>query len=367
MIKFLDLHKINARFEPQLQRTFQEFLNSGHYILGKEVATFETNFAEYCGSAHSIGTGNGLDALILIFKAYIKLGKLQLRDEVIVPANTYIASILSIIHAGLKPVFVEPDEKTFNISPKEIEKHITEKTKAILVVHLYGQLADMEAINKIAKEHKLLVVEDAAQGHGAVQGSGFLKAGNLGDAAAFSFYPSKNLGCLGDGGAVTTNDEKLANCIKMLRNYGSSEKYRNDLIGYNSRLDELQAAFLNIKLKSLDADNERRRDIAKLYLSEIKTDNVYLPFYDGSKNHVFHVFIVRVDNRESFTAFLDKNSIGWLIHYPIPSHHQNALAMYRHLSFPITERIHQSVVSIPISPVMTDDEVTEVINVINRY
>lgn len=367
MIKFLDLHKINARFEPKLQKTFQQFLDSGHYILGDEVKNFESNFATYCGSQYSIGTANGLDALILIFRAYIELGKLQLDDEVIVPANTYIASILSIIHAGLKPVFVEPDEATFNISPKEIEKHITEKTKAILVVHLYGQLADMEAINKIAKQHKLLVVEDAAQGHGAVQASGFLKAGNLGDAAAFSFYPSKNLGCLGDGGAVTTNDETLADCIKVLRNYGSSQKYKNDLIGYNSRLDELQAAFLTIKLKSLDADNDRRQDIAKRYNSEINNKKIGLPFYDGSKNHVFHTFVVRVENRNTFTAHLDSNDIGWLIHYPIPPHQQKAFNKYNQLSYPITESIHQSIVSIPVSPVMTEDEVTTVINALNRY
>jgi len=374
MIKFLDLHKINARFEPELQETFQQFLDSGYYILGKEVETFESNFANYCGTKHGIGTANGLDALILIFRAYIELGKLQLGDQVIVPANTYIASILSIIHSGLKPVLVEPDEASFNMSPNEIQKHITINTKAILVVHLYGQLADMEAINKIAKGHNLLVIEDAAQAHGAVANhksqipdTRYQKAGNLSDAAAFSFYPSKNLGCLGDGGAVTTNDEQVSNCIKMMRNYGSSKKYVNDIIGLNSRLDELQAAFLNIKLKALDADNQRRQHIAKRYLTEIISTKISLPFCDGSQNHVFHIFIVRVEDRVAFTTFLDKNDIGWLIHYPIPPHQQNALNSYNQLSFPVTERIHQSVVSIPISPVMTDDEVTTVINILNRY
>lgn len=374
MIKFLDLHKINARFEPEFQETFQRFLDSGHYVLGKEVETFESNFSNYCGTNYCVGTANGLDALILIFRAYIELGKLQINDEVIVPANTYIASILSIIHAGLTPVLVEPDEPSFNISHKEIEKHITKKTKAILAVHLYGQLADMVAINEIAKQHHLLVIEDAAQAHGAimnsefrVQSSEFLKAGNLGHAAAFSFYPSKNLGCLGDGGAVTTNDAELANCIQMMRNYGSSKKYVNDIIGLNSRLDELQAAFLNIKLNTLDADNERRRQIAQRYLSEIKNQKISLPFYDGFKNHVFHVFVVRVDNRNDFTTYLDTNSIGWLIHYPIPPHQQKALSAYADKSFPITERMHQSVVSIPISPVMTEDEVATVIKVLNQY
>lgn len=374
MIKFLDLHKINARFEPKFQETFQQFLDSGHYILGKEVETFESNFAKYCGTQHCIGAANGLDALILIFKAYIELGKLQLDDEVIVPANTYIASILSIIHAGLKPVLVEPDEQTFNISPTQIDKHITKRTKAILAVHLYGQLADMNAINTIAKEKNLLVIEDAAQAHGAVTTISHqpptinsLKAGNLSDAAAFSFYPSKNLGCLGDGGAVTTNDNDLANCIKMLRNYGCSQKYVNDVIGLNSRLDELQAAFLNIKLKSLDTDTNKRQAIAKRYASEISNEKIELPFYDGSQNHVFHVFVVRVENRDDFTAYLNKNDIGWLIHYPVPPHQQKALTRFNNLTFPITERIHQSVVSIPMSPILEDDEVTTVINALNCY
>lgn len=367
MIKFLDLHKINARFEPKLQEAFQRFLDSGHYILGKEVETFESDFASYCGSKHCIGTANGLDALILIFKAYLELGNLQMNDEVIVPANTYIASILSIIQAGLKPIFIEPDEATFNSSSEEIQKHITTKTKAILAVHLYGQLADMEPINQIAKQHNLLVIEDAAQAHGAVANSKFLKAGNLSHAAAFSFYPSKNLGCLGDGGAITTNDDDLAKCVKLLRNYGSSQKYVNELIGINSRLDEVQAAFLNVKLDSLDADNEARRTIAKRYNSEIKNKKIQLPFYDGSKNHVFHAFVVRVEDRNNFTAYLDRNSIGSLIHYPIPPHQQKALSTYQNLSFPITERMHQSVVSIPMSPVMTESEVTTVIKVLNHY
>ena len=374
MIKFLDLHQINARFETQFQDVFKRFLDSGHYILGNELQSFETNFANYCGTKYCIGTANGLDALILIFKAYLHLGKLQIGDEVLVPANTYIASILSVIHAGLKPVFVEPNSATYNISPSEIEKQITYKTKAILAVHLYGQLADMQSIDAIAKKNNLFVIEDAAQAHGAVLSSGFrvqsselLKAGNLGQASAFSFYPSKNLGALGDAGAVATNDSELAACIRLLRNYGSSKKYENTLLGFNSRLDELQAVILNIKLQYLDADNERRTSIAKRYLSEIKNKNVQLPFYDGSDNHVFHVFVVLVDDRTRFITHLETHHIGYLIHYPMAPHKQKALKDYHHLSLPITEHIHESCVSIPISPVMTDEDVEKVISVINHY
>src|SRR5690606_3552675 len=261
---FLDLHKINARFDKEFQERFKNFLDSGYYILGSEVERFEADFAAYCGTEFCIGTANGLDALTLVFKSYIHLGRLQVDDEVIVPANTYIASILSIINAGLRPILVEPKLDTYNISAEELIERINPSTKAILVVHLYGQLADMDAINAIAKSKRLLVIEDAAQAHGAIDGSRFeaqsskfRKAGNLGDAAAFSFYPTKNLGALGDAGAVTTNNRDLAETIKAMRNYGSSEKYVNEMIGVNSRLDELQATFLNVKLKHLDEDNAK--------------------------------------------------------------------------------------------------------------
>lgn len=367
MVKFLDLHKINARFEEEYTSKFKTFLNSGHYILGTEVTTFETNFSKYCGTQHCIGVANGLDALTLIFKAYIELGKLQLNDEIIVPANTYIATILSIINVGLKPILVEPDEATFNISHSEIEKYITPKVKGILVVHLYGQLADMTAINSIAKKHKLLVVEDAAQAHGALSSSEKKKAGNLSDASGFSFYPSKNLGALGDAGAVTTNDSDVANQIKLLRNYGSSKKYVNETLGVNSRLDELQAAFLNIKLKYLDEDNAKRREIAKLYLKNIQNEKIQLPEYNNSEDHVFHVFVVRVKDRVKFTTYLERNSIGYLIHYPVPPHKQKALLSFKTVYLPITESIHNTVVSVPISPVMTNEEVQTVINVLNHY
>ncbi|WP_298902677.1 DegT/DnrJ/EryC1/StrS aminotransferase family protein [uncultured Psychroserpens sp.] len=367
MIKFLDLNKINSRYEEAFTSKFKTFLNSGYYIKGSSVKSFEKNFAEYCNTKYCIGVGNGLDALTLIFKAYIELGKLTQGDQVIVPANTYIASLLAVINSGLEPVFVEPDEKTYNISPTEIEKHISTKTKAILAVHLYGQLADMTAINKIAKVNKLLVIEDAAQAHGAVSISEEQKAGNLSDAAGFSFYPTKNLGALGDAGAVTTNDEQLANCISLLHNYGSSKKYINEIIGVNSRLDELQALFLNVKLDDLDDDNKRRQDIAKRYLEGINNPKIELPYYDLSSNHVFHVFVVRVQNREEFTNYLEKVQIGYLIHYPIAPHRQKALLQYKSLYLPITEAIHETVVSIPMSPVMTNDEIETIINALNNY
>ena len=367
MVKFLDLQKINSRFEDEFSSLFSTFLNSGFYIKGSQVKNFETNFAKFCGVNHCIGVANGLDALSLIFKAYIELGKLKKGDDVIVPANTFIASVLSVINTGLNPVFVEPNESTFNLSPLGIKKHITKKTKVILAVHLYGQLADMTAINKIAKEFNLLVVEDAAQAHGSIDTESNKRAGNLSNAASFSFYPSKNLCALGDAGAITTNDIELFNCIKLIHNYGSSQKYNNEIIGVNSRLDELQAVFLNIKLKILDSDNEKRRSIAGQYLSKIKNIKIRLPFYNGTDNHVFHVFVVRVDDRVDFINYLNKNSIGHLIHYPIAPHKQKALSNYNQLSLPITEAIHKTIVSIPISPVMTNNEVSLVIDTLNNY
>ena len=286
MIKFYDLQKINQRYEKAFHEKMEQFLQRGWYILGEEVKVFEENFASFCQSKHCIGVGNGLDALVLIFKAYIELGKLQKGDEVIVPANTYIASILAILQADLVPILVEPKLETYNLNPDLIAENITSKTKAILVVHLYGQLAEMDKIEAIAKQHNLLIVEDAAQSHGAELGVGSCELG-VGIAKAYSFYPSKNLGCLGDGGAVVTNDDDLNKIIRALRNYGSEQKYVNDCIGINSRLDELQAAFLNVKLPDLALDNQKRRQIANRYLSEIKNDKIVLPFYDGSVNHDF--------------------------------------------------------------------------------
>jgi dTDP-4-amino-4,6-dideoxygalactose transaminase len=366
MIKFQDLKLINSRFEAEFSDAYKRFLDSGYYILGHEVKAFESAFANYCGAKHCIGTANGLDALTLIFQGFKALGHLKEGDEVIVPANTYIASILSVIHAGLKPVLVEPDESTFNISSIEIEKAITKKTKAILAVHLYGQLADMQSINDIAKANKLLVVEDAAQAHGAHDSKGN-KAGNLSDAAGFSFYPSKNLGALGDGGAVTTNDDELAKIIGKLRNYGTSSKYVNDIIGYNSRLDELQATFLNIKLEMLDSDNLKRISLAKLYASMINNRKIKLPNLGENGSHVFHQFVIRVNNRSDFQSYLKANQVETLIHYPIPPHQQKALIQYKTLDLPITEAIHNTVISIPISPVLPQKDAEKIVELINAY
>ena len=367
MIQFLNLKKVNEPFEIALQEKMEQFLTKGWYILGNEVKTFEADFASYCGAKHCIGVGNGLDALVLIFKAYIQLGKLQKGDEVIVPANTYIASILAVLQSDLVPVLVEPKLETYNINPDLIEEKITSKTKAILPVHLYGQLCEMGVINAIAHKHNLLVVEDAAQAHGTekvrIQNSEFK---NLG-ATAYSFYPSKNLGALGDGGAITTNDDELADVIFSLRNYGSKIKYENEIIGVNSRLDELQAAFLNVKLPHLDTENQIRRKIAKRYLSEIKNDKLVLPFWDKSENHVFHLFIIRTSNRKQLQTYLLENKIETMIHYPIPPHKQKALSNWNHLSFTITEKIHEEVLSIPMNATLTDEEIEHIITILNKY
>ncbi|URM38942.1 DegT/DnrJ/EryC1/StrS family aminotransferase [Flavobacterium anhuiense] len=366
MIPFLDLKKINKPYETAFQEKLKSVLDNGWYILGKEVETFEKAFAEYCKSKFCIGVGNGFDALVLIFKGYIELGKLKKGDEVIVPANTYIASILAILQADLVPVLVEPRLETYNINPELIPEKITPKTKAILAVHLYGQLAEMDKINELADKHSLIVVEDAAQSHG-VEKNLKSKIYNLKSAIAYSFYPGKNLGCLGDGGAITTNDEALAKVLFSLRNYGSEKKYHNDYVGVNSRLDELQAGFLNLKLPNLDSDNEKRRAIAERYLKEIKNHKIVLPFWDFSNNHVFHLFVIRTENREKLQEYLTQNNIQTVIHYPIPPHKQKAFSQWNNLSFPITEKIHKEVLSLPISPVLTESEVDYIIEILNQY
>ena len=379
MIPFLDLKKINAPYETAFQEKLKSVLEKGWYILGNEVKIFESNFANYCGAKHCIGVGNGFDALVLIFKGYIQLGKLQKGDEVIVPANTYIASILAVLEADLVLVLVEPKLETYNINPELISEKITSKTKAILAVHLYGQLAEMEKINEIAIQNNLIVVEDAAQAHGAISPitpKGGIKEGEkappsgAGGACAFSFYPGKNLGALGDGGAVTTNDSELAKVIQSIRNYGSQAKYHNEFIGVNSRLDEIQAAFLNVKLTNLDAENTIRKEIAKRYLAEIKNEKIILPTLSsrGTKqSHVFHLFVIRTENREHLQQYLLENGIQTMIHYPIPTHKQKAFKYWNHLSFPITEKIHKEVLSLPISPVLTDDEVSFIVSILNQY
>ena len=290
---------------------------------------------------------------------------MQKGDEVIIPANTYIASVLAVMQADLVPVLIEPRLETYTIDLEKIEAKITPKTKAILPVHLYGQLCEMKVINSIAKKHDLLVVEDAAQAHGAMWNG--IKAGNFGNAAGFSFYPGKNLGALGDAGAITTNDDALAEVLFSMRNYGSKVKYENEIVGINSRLDELQAAFLNIKLGYLDAENESRRTISKRYLSEIKNDKIVLPQWDENNNHVFHLFIVRTDNRLALQDYLKECGVETMIHYPIPPHKQKALATWNHMIFPITEKIHNEVLSIPLNSTLTDDEINYVISTLNKY
>ena len=366
MIPFLDLHKMNHRFEKEFKNKFTDFLDAGYYILGSNVKSFEKEFATFCGTKHCIGVGNGLDALRLILEGYKTLGKLKNKDEVLVASNTYIATILAIKQAGLKPILVESEATTFNFNLEAISRSISNKTKAILPVHLYGQLAPMDAINKIATDYNLLVIEDAAQAHGAIANTGLL-AGNLGDAAGFSFYPTKNLGALGDAGAITTNDPELAEVIRKLRNYGSSSKYVNDYIGFNSRLDDVQAAFLRVKLPFLKQDNIRRQEIAHRYIAEICNPKIKLPTIVNKKGHVFHLFVIQISNREAMIAHLTKHEVGYLIHYPIPPHQQEALVEFSNLTFPITEKIHQEVLSIPIGPVLNNNEVQKIIEVLNSF
>jgi dTDP-4-amino-4,6-dideoxygalactose transaminase len=335
------------------------------------VKTFEENLSKYIGTKHAIGVANGLDALRLIFRAYIELGFMQKGDEVIVPANTYIASVLALSDNGLVPVLVEPDWNTYNIDISKIEEKITSKTKAILIVHLYGKIVFSEELKAIAQKHQLKIVEDNAQAIGAVWNG--IKSGNLGDAAGFSFYPGKNLGALGDAGAVTTNEDELAKTIRAIANYGSNQKYVNIYQGLNSRLDEIQAAVLDVKLKYIDQENDRRREIANYYLENIKNDKLILPFlirhssFVIEKDHVWHLFVIRTSEREKLQNYLTENGVQTLIHYPIPPHKQEAYKEMNHLSFPITEKIHEEVLSLPISPVMSDEEVKEVVDVMNNF
>jgi len=362
MIKFLDLNKINQPYENAFQNKLKSVLDSGWYILGDEVKLFEKNFAAYCDAKHCIGVGNGFDALTLIYKAYIQLGKMKKGDEVIVPANTYIATILAIIQADLVPVLIEPKLETYTINPNLIADKINSKTRSILVVNLYGQLAELDSINEIANKNNLIVVEDSAQSHGAI-----LNDSKSQNTQAFSFYPGKNLGAIGDAGAVVTNDDQLAEVLLSLRNYGSQVKYYNDFIGVNSRLDELQAAFLNVKLPNLDVENQIRKNIAKRYLLEINNENIILPFWDFSDNHVFHLFVIRTSKRKELKDYLKQNGIETLIHYPVAPHRQQAFEYWSNLHLPITEKIHDEVLSLPISPVMTEVEIDFVIQKLNAW
>ena len=365
MIKYCDLKKITEIYEPQLSEAANRVIKSGWYILGNEVKNFEQEFAQYCGCNHCIGTGNGLDALTIIMLAYKKLGIMQDGDEVIVPANTYIASILSILQAGLKPVLCEPSWESCNINPEKIEELITPRTKAIMAVHLYGRCAEIPKIHQTAKKHSLKIIEDSAQAHGAtINGK---RAGNLGDAAGFSFYPGKNLGALGDGGAITTNDKALADTARVIANYGSQKKYVNIYRGVNSRLDEIQAAILSVKLKSLDNDNDRRRDIAERYNNEINNPAITLPQTRKREEHVYHIYPIFCRERDKLQKYLYENGVETLIHYPIPPHKQEALKEFNKLEFPITERIHCEELSLPCNPAMSDEEVAKVIATINSF
>ncbi len=357
MIKFLDLKAVNEQYRPEIDAAIKRVLDSGWYLLGDEGAAFEREFAEYCEVDHCLGVANGLDALILIIMGYRELGLMTEGDEVIVPANTYIASILAISRAGLKPVLVEPDERTYNLDPSLIEAAITEKTKAIMAVHLYGQCADIDPICKIAKKHGLKVIEDAAQAHGATyRGS---KAGSLGDAAGFSFYPGKNLGALGDGGAVTTCDSQLYDAISALRNYGSHEKYHNKYQGMNSRLDEVQAAVLRVKLAYLDADTEKRRKVANAYLSALSSQpsDLTVPYVADYGVPAWHLFVVRTARRDELVKHLMKYGIETMIHYPVPPHRQAAYPELGGQFLPLTEAIHHEVLSLPLSSCLAESSV----------
>ncbi|RUO78406.1 DegT/DnrJ/EryC1/StrS family aminotransferase [Pseudidiomarina taiwanensis] len=362
MIPFLDLKKVNAQYRDELVSAATRVIDSGWYIQGNEVKAFEKEFAAYCGTKHCIGVANGLDALTITLRAWKELGKLKDGDEVIVPANTYIASILAITENRLKPVLVEPDENTFNLCPGKTAAAITPHTKAILAVHLYGQICPMPEIMNLAQQYELLVLEDAAQAHGASIGG--RKAGSWGHAAGFSFYPGKNLGALGDAGVVTTNDSELSETIRALGNYGSHKKYENLYQGVNSRLDEIQAAMLRVKLKRLDVEISHRRNLANYYLSNIPSDLVGVPFLINQESHVWHLFTIRYEHRPELQEYLRSKGIETIIHYPKPPHLQQAYNNFNKLSFPITESIHKTILSLPLSPVLSEEECSKVIRVL---
>jgi dTDP-4-amino-4,6-dideoxygalactose transaminase len=365
-VDFLNLKAINANHRTELIKAFTEVLDSGWYIMGQKLLEFESSFSNYCNTKYCIGVANGLDALTLVLRSWVQLGKIKSGDEVIVPSNTYIASILCIIENNLIPVLVEPDIITYNLNSASIEEKITNKTRVILPVHLYGQLCDMNKIIEIAKKYNLLVLEDCAQSQGAKIGE--IRAGAFGDAGAFSFYPGKNLGALGDAGAIVTNDPDLASCLYAIRNYGSQKKYFNQYRGVNSRLDELQAAILLVKLPHLDDENAQRRAIAEQYVLSITNPLLRIPKFPKDKfSHIWHLFVVMTENRDSFINYLTENGITSVIHYPIPPHKQEALIEFSELILPNAEIIHKQIVSLPIYPGMPNEDIQKVINVCNSY
>ncbi|OFX22962.1 MAG: aminotransferase [Bacteroidetes bacterium GWA2_31_9b] len=367
MIKFLDLQKINAQYADELANVAKKVIDSGWYLQGNYVKEFEKNLSEYIGAKYAISCANGLDALRLILRSYMEMGFMEEGDEVIVPANTYIASVLAISDNRLTPVLVEPSINSYNLDISKIEEHITKRTRAILVVHLYGQVCFSDELKALADNYKLKVIEDNAQAIGARYGD--LLSGNLGDAAGFSFYPGKNMGALGDSGAVTTNDKELARIIRSIANYGSEVKYKNEFRGLNSRMDEIQAGFLDIKLKYIDKENEIRRQIAKLYRNNIKNSKIVNPelINKDENSHVWHLYVIRTKHRKSLQQYLKENDVHTIIHYPIPPHKQECYKEYNKLSFHITESLADELLSLPISPVMTEQEVNKVIELVNKF
>jgi dTDP-4-amino-4,6-dideoxygalactose transaminase len=364
-ISFLSLKDITDKYNKEIHDAISRVIDSGWYLQGRENVAFEANYSQYIGAQYTVGVANGLDALIWILRAYIELGFMAPGDEVIVPANTYIASILAITENRLIPVLVEPDIHTYQIDDTKIEAAITTKTKAVMIVHLYGRCAYTERIGQICRKHSLKLIEDNAQAHGCLYRG--KKTGSLGDAAGHSFYPGKNLGALGDGGAVTTDNEDLAAAVRSLANYGSSKKYVFQYQGRNSRLDEIQAAVLNVKLNNLDKDNNLRKKLAKEYIGGIKNPRIILPELDDWTDNVFHIFPVRTAQRDDFQKYLTENGIQTVIHYPIPPHKQECYKEWNKLVFPVTEQIHSEELSLPMSPVLTETEAQHVIDVVNRW
>tara|TARA_B100000780_G_C21120997_1_gene454080 strand:+ start:215 stop:1315 length:1101 start_codon:yes stop_codon:yes gene_type:complete len=365
MIKFLDLQKINSQYTQELKDAANRVIDSGWYVMGKELETFEHNYAAFCGVNYCLGVANGLDALRLIFKAYVEMGVMQKGDEVIVPANTYIASVLAISDNGLIPIFVEPNEQTYNLDSEKIEAAITTRTKAILTVHLYGQNSCDEQMLAICKEYRLKLIEDGAQSHGAKWNG--MVSGGIGDAAGHSFYPGKNLGALGDGGAVTTNDDTLAKTITYLRNYGSPKKYENIYQGLNSRLDEIQAAFLNVKLKYIRKDISERRRVSSYYLKHIKNPAIILPKLVSSEGHVWHLFVIRTKKRDKLKKVLFEKGIETLIHYPIPPNKQKAYREFNEMNFSITDKIVKEIISLPLNPNIDETSLSIIVKILNGF
>lgn len=365
MIKFLDLQKITQKYTEEIHEAVARVVDSGWYLQGKENEKFEADYSAYIGTKYTVGCANGLDALIWIFRAYVEMGVMRPGDEVIVPANTYIASILAISENGLKPVLVEPSIETYQIDDSKIEEAITERTKAILIVHLYGQCAYTDKIGELCKKYNLKLVEDNAQAHGCkFKGR---RTGSLGDAAGHSFYPGKNLGAFGDAGAVTTDDEELAKIVRAVANYGSQRKYVFKYIGRNSRLDEIQAAILDVKLKHLEEDLAIRKQVAKYYIDHITNPGIITPIVKDWDAHVFHIFTIRCKRRDELQKYLTDNGVQTIIHYPIPPHKQECYKEWNHLSFPITEQIHDEELSLPMSPVMTKEEVNIIVSLLNNW